>query len=152
MAEFLYPVNTWVKEENGKRIGKVETIKGTEQGVYYSLREYPGIFFHENELTDALSNAEADELQKILEANDSAYNYLKLAEECSELAEVLIKRVTKSSEDAPSDEKIIEELGDVLLRAMFIVEKSEREIEKRLEQKALALLNYARKNPDSNRV
>lgn len=41
---------------------------------------------------------------------------LKLAEECTELSEVLIKYITKRKKDKPSKEKIIEEMGDVLFR------------------------------------
>lgn len=41
---------------------------------------------------------------------------LKLVEECMELCEVLVKRVTKSTELKPPLEKVIEEMGDVMFR------------------------------------
>lgn len=51
--------------------------------------------------------------------NDPNYNLLKLAEECTELSDVLIKSVTKPNVDR--NEHLIEELGDVLLRATIVI-------------------------------
>ena len=58
----------------------------------------------------------------IIEYFGETNGILKLAEECNELAEVLIKTVTKREKDKPSKEKIIEEMGDVLFRMKTLAE------------------------------
>jgi NTP pyrophosphatase (non-canonical NTP hydrolase) len=90
------------------------------------------------ELTD-----EHYEVIDALSRNDGNYNFLKLAEELNELAELCLKRVTKSdTENAPTNQMIIDEIGDVMLRLIPIVELVDpREvlIEKRIKKKMNSL-------------
>lgn len=76
-------------------------------------------------------------------ANTEQYNVLKTAEECAELQEKLIKSLTKRS-NPPADDEIIEEIGDVILRAMVLSEKFGMDkVLKRIEEKSKLLTkNY----------
>lgn len=56
----------------------------------------------------------------IIKANSVDYNKLKAVEEMTELNEVLIKSMTKMPKYRPSDESIIEEIGDTILRLNVI--------------------------------
>lgn len=79
----------------------------------------------------------------IIENNKREYNYLKLIEELTELNEVLIKRITKKSENAPSKDKLIEEMGDVLLRMKVVaqLENISADVNKRVNDKADKIVN-----------
>lgn len=72
-------------------------------------------------------------------------NTLKVVEECAELQEVLLKGITKSDASKPSQEKIVEEMGDVVFRVMVLarVMGVEVEVEKRIEDKAKFLYGWA---------
>lgn len=78
--------------------------------------------------------------------NEPDYNLLKLAEETAELQEVLIKTYTKIEEKKPTDEKLVEELGDVIFRIMvFSLQRGEEfqeALEYRLMDKSAKLLQY----------
>ena len=50
-------------------------------------------------------------------------NIGKLAEECAELLEVLLKCMTRRSGKEPVREKIVEEMGDVIFRAGVVMEQ-----------------------------
>lgn len=62
-------------------------------------------------------------VEKMAETLDEKTLTLKVVEECMELSEVLVKRVTKSDELKPPVEKIIEEAGDLLFRLDILMEK-----------------------------
>ena len=51
--------------------------------------------------------------------NDPKFNLTKLAEELFELGEVVTKMVNKGPDKAPTNEKFIEEAGDVILRLLM---------------------------------
>lgn len=56
-------------------------------------------------------------------SNKSPYNYLKCVEELTELSEVLMKRSLKEKSDKnPTNDAIIEEIGDVELRLEILKE------------------------------
>ena len=58
--------------------------------------------------------------------NKMAFNFeteklsLKVMEEMAELNEVLIKRVTKKGDMKPPEEKVVEEMGDLLFRMKIL--------------------------------
>ncbi len=59
--------------------------------------------------------------QHLAKTNTIDYNLLKAAEECNELAEVLLKKVLKrGGPKEPTDQAIIEEIGDVIIRTMIL--------------------------------
>lgn len=90
-----------------------------------------------------LTDDEFDELIILAQTyNDHNFNTLKLAEEATELSEVLIKSLTKSGTSKPSKAAIIEELGDFLVRMALFVgndEEMQANIENRMESKAAFL-------------
>lgn len=59
-------------------------------------------------------------IQRIIKHNTPKYNYVKLAEELAELQEVVLKRYVKKPENAPSIDRLIEEMSHVLLRMKII--------------------------------
>jgi len=62
-------------------------------------------------------------VSQLAKTNDYDYNLLKAAEECTELAEVLLKKVTKKGGlKEPSDASVIEEIGDVQIRINILTE------------------------------
>lgn len=59
--------------------------------------------------------------QLLATTNGYQYNLLKTAEELTELSEVLLKKVNKmGGPKEPSDQDIIEEIGDVGIRLMIL--------------------------------
>ena len=86
-----------------------------------------------------------EEIIDYLAKENSAKNNLgKLAEECAELLEVLLKCMTKQEDKQPKREKIIEELSHVIFRAqVYIVQNNlEDEITNSIEQKSIQLQKY----------
>jgi len=77
-------------------------------------------------------------IQKMAGKFDEEELALKLVEECMELCEVLVKRVTKSSELKPPVEKVIEEMGDLQFRLFILAYKMEilPQVETRLKEKS----------------
>lgn len=66
-----------------------------------------------------------DEIDKIIddmiEYNEDDYNLLKAIEELAELQEKLIKKVIKKGgPKEPSNEEVIEEIGDVAIRLVIL--------------------------------
>lgn len=55
-------------------------------------------------------------IDDVIRANTIDYNYAKLAEECTELTDVLIKMITKPNRREERMQHLIEEMGDVQLR------------------------------------
>ena len=79
-----------------------------------------------------------DILVEVAEYNTYDRILLKVAEECTELAEVLIKHVIKSEEYKPPIEKLTEEMGDVLFRVWVATKKlgNEKQVQERTANKA----------------
>lgn len=77
-------------------------------------------------------------IKQVVEYNTKDKNILKVAEECNELAEVMIKYVVKSERLKPPISKIIEECGDVIFRIKVIAEQFQiwNDIEQRQQDKA----------------
>lgn len=62
-------------------------------------------------------------IAELVKTNKSEYNYLKLAEELAELNTEVLKRVTKGdNEKGSTDQEIIDEIGDVLIRLDIITQ------------------------------
>ena len=59
----------------------------------------------------------------IIAANSEEYDFLKLAEECTELSEVLIKMVTKPNRREERIPHLIEEMGDVKMRLEILMRR-----------------------------
>lgn len=72
-------------------------------------------------------------------------NILKVVEECAELQEVLVKLLTKSEDLKPKQDKIVEEMGDVLFRIAILsrVLGVDEEVQNRMEDKATIMYNWA---------
>ena len=72
-----------------------------------------------------------------LKINNTTYNHSKLLEELLELSEVLIKMINKTENKQPKQEKLVEEVGDVLLRleVLIIRENIQEEVSKRINNK-----------------
>lgn len=93
-----------------------------------------------------------DKLEEVLtrtaEYNTMEKTLLKVAEECTELAEVMIKSVTKKEEHRPPMEKLTEEMGDVLFRIWVATKKlgNEAEVKQRVATKARQLEEWMNLN------
>lgn len=62
-----------------------------------------------------------DVIKHLAETNTWEYNHLKAIEELTELSEVLIKKLTKKGgPKEPTDREIIDEIGDVMIRAEIL--------------------------------
>lgn len=62
-------------------------------------------------------------IKHLVDTNTWEYNHLKAAEELMELAEVILKKVNKKGGiKEPSDQEIIDEIGDVELRVGVLAE------------------------------
>lgn len=81
--------------------------------------------------------------------NKPEYNITKLCEELAELQDVLLKRHNKKPDKWPSDQSIIDEIGDVRSRiTMFMASYgiSEDDILKRHIDKSNKYLGYIKQN------
>ena len=85
-----------------------------------------------------------DSIQTILNYNTPEFNYIKLAEELAELSEVILKRYLKKEEHKPPIERVIEELGDVLLRMKVLAtqEGITFDVNARLQKKTFQILQW----------
>lgn len=85
-----------------------------------------------------------DLIELLAKTNRPEYNVLKTCEELAELQEKLLKFHLKVPEHKPTEEQIIEEVGDVFLRLMILIHQYDWEdaVEKRVEQKEAKLVNY----------
>lgn len=71
-------------------------------------------------------------IKHLAENNTYQYNLLKAAEECQELALILIQKLSKGA----SDKAIIEEIGDVKMRVKVLEQMFDKDkIQERLEYK-----------------
>lgn len=90
-----------------------------------------------------------EETIELLTERFSLENFvLKTLEEYAESSEVLLKFLTKSPERKPSQEKIVEELGDVLFRVQALCTKMglTEEVQARKEAKAIQLNHWLKTN------
>lgn len=78
-----------------------------------------------------------EKVHDIAMVNSIDYNYAKLAEECIELADVLIKMGTKPNRREEKIPHLIEELGDVQLRMAVLIDYLgiASDVQKRSEKK-----------------
>lgn len=81
-----------------------------------------------------------DLIQKIADENSKVYNVLKLAEELSELSEVLLKLVNKPEGYKPPEIKIVEEMADVIIRMKVMA--TNFNIKDRVNDRVLVKLKY----------
>lgn len=79
-----------------------------------------------------------------LEINHTTYNHTKLLEELLELSEVIVKMINKKVGKQPPIEKLVEELGDVLLRCDILIHKEgiKDAVEARINDKIASLEGY----------
>lgn len=75
---------------------------------------------------------------------NSTFDHSKLLEELIELSEVLIKHINKAPQNQPTEEKIVEELGDVLFRCELLMLKHglEDAVKERIKHKSEKLQQY----------
>lgn len=95
-----------------------------------------------------------DVCQHLAETNDKLYNYHKAIEELTELNEVLIKKITKEGGDKePSDQAIIEEIGDCFIRLQVLaVMFGEDSVESRFASKLLKYADYIENNKYTGKI
>lgn len=87
---------------------------------------------------------DVDIIEKMAKTNSFEYNLEKCVEELLELGEVLMKRKLKAgSFKAPTNQSIIEEIGDVQIR-IDVLKKifGQFEVEKRVENKLSTYKGY----------
>jgi len=85
-------------------------------------------------------------IENTVKVGNATYNHSKLLEELMELGEVLVKKINKIPEKQPPIEKIIEEMGDVLVRVYVLMyqENIEKEVKDRISEKLEMLHKYAK--------
>lgn len=78
-----------------------------------------------------------------LRVNGPDYNKLKLLEEIHETGEVLVKTMTKKGKNLPPEENLIEELGDLIVRAKILAYQiGEDRVNERIAKKEATLHEY----------
>lgn len=99
--------------------------------------------------TITVTEDESRKIDAVVEAltqNDRNYDLLKLAEECTELSEVCIKKISKEGyKREPVDQLLIEEMGDVLLRLVTVSDRFDPDgtkVPERIKAKFLELFEY----------
>lgn len=71
-----------------------------------------------------------------IQVNSRIFNVLKVIEETSELNELLAKCLTKTGKDVPETSKVIEELGDTIVRCKILSRMlGDSEVEARIKFK-----------------
>jgi NTP pyrophosphatase (non-canonical NTP hydrolase) len=102
--------------------------------------------------TITITEDESRKIDAVVEAltqNDRNYDLLKLAEECTELSEVCIKKITKEGGvKEPADGLLIEEMGDVLLRLITVSDRFDPDgtlVPTRIKEKFLHLFERIEK-------
>jgi hypothetical protein len=82
---------------------------------------------------------------QLTSTNDKMYNKTKLLEELAELNEKVLKSINKHPDHKPSQNEIIEEIGDVFIRLMmYSVSEgiSDEQIQKRVIEKSNKFIGY----------
>jgi len=93
-------------------------------------------------------------INKMVETNEYWYNFDKTIEELFELGEVLMKKKLKlGGEKEPTNQAIIEEIGDVQIR-LNVLKKlfGEWEVEKRVEDKLSKFEGYYKEGKYIGRI
>ena len=87
-------------------------------------------------------------LDKMIASNDPIYNFNKTIEEATELTEVLIKRIVKEGgPKSPSDDSIIEEIGDLYIRLEILSAKfGHTKVQDRINYKMSKYESYIKDN------
>lgn len=85
-------------------------------------------------------------IAKLAKENEYPYNILKACEEMTELQEVLLKRLLKSGTSKnPTEQSIIEEIGDVMIRLDILREMfGKNEVDKRIADKLSKYYQYTK--------
>ncbi len=93
---------------------------------------------------DEMSEKDLFELVgKLAKDNPLKFNLRKFAEECTEAVEIILKKENKEdSSKAPSDEELIEELGDVQFRLMVLTAIYGEAVSDRVLVKAKQLVKH----------
>lgn len=83
-------------------------------------------------------------INHLAQKNTYQYNLLKTCEELNELSEILLKKVNKfGGPKEPTDDAIIEEIGDVQLRLLVLFEVfDDSKIEERVQYKLKKYKEY----------
>lgn len=98
---------------------------------------------------------EKETLKLLVSTNESSYNWQKLAEELFELGEVVMKKINKNgTEKEPSFDKIVEEIGDVLLRIDILCDKYNLSeiVKERISNKLIKFKTYIDKEKYIGRI
>lgn len=96
-------------------------------------------------MIEDLGNEDCDStIDYLVKNNLPEKNLGKLAEECAELLEVLLKCMTRGEGRKPKREKIVEELGDVMVRAfIYIIQNNmDDEVSERMKNKLIQLQEW----------
>lgn len=90
----------------------------------------------------------------MIDTNESLYNFNKAIEEATELNEVLIKRIVKEGgPKSPSDDSIIEEIGDLYIRLAILSKKfGESKIQDRINFKMDKYESYIKDKKYTGRI
>jgi len=93
-------------------------------------------------------------IKKMQEQNDPKYNLIKACEELAELSEKLLKKVVKEGTDkCPSDDDIIEEIGDVQIRLDLLgLIFGQDKVEKRIQYKLSKFEGYMKEGKFGGRI
>jgi len=100
-----------------------------------------------------LDQEEVKKLSDALNENTDEFTTLKLIEELAELQEKLIKFHLKDAKHKPEFKEILDEVGDVVLRTAFFIERHSSKdygfdimeyLDKRVEKKIVKLNGYVK--------
>jgi len=93
-------------------------------------------------------------VNKVVASNPIQYNFMKALEEMSELSEVLLKKMNKKgTAKEPSNQEIIDEISDVLMRTQGLaIIFGEEAVEARLNSKLAKLDQYIAEGKYKGRV
>lgn len=91
-------------------------------------------------------------IDHLVSKNTYQYNLLKTCEELNELSEILLKKVNKfGGPKEPTDDAIIEEIGDVQLRLLILFGLFDNDkIDARVAHKLLKYKEYIEEGKYSN--
>jgi NTP pyrophosphatase (non-canonical NTP hydrolase) len=97
----------------------------------------------EEEIEDVIFEHSENVTKYLVDTNSASYNKLKLAEELSELLELLLKQQTKWKNHKPTDDDLVEELGDVMFRLTPVIKMvGEDKVLARLAYKIMNVKGY----------
>lgn len=92
-------------------------------------------------------------LNALITLNDKGYNILKACEELAELQEKLLKKYVKAgTPKEPSDESVVEEIGDVFIRLSVIEQLFQASTQARVEFKLNKFEEYLKEGKYKGRI